>query len=96
MPIDHLMLKVKDWAKAKAYYSTALKPLGYEPVADWGTGGGFGVAGQPGNIYVKQGASTLVEDAVLISGINYLPNMTHATSSFISAMQIAANAVNCL
>jgi catechol 2,3-dioxygenase-like lactoylglutathione lyase family enzyme len=61
MPIDHLMLKVKDWAKAKAYYSTALKPLGYEPVADWGTGGGFGVAGQSGNIYVKQGASTLIK-----------------------------------
>ena len=57
MPIDHLMIKVKDWPKAKAYYTAALKPLGYEPVADWGTGGGFGVAEQLGNIYVKQGES---------------------------------------
>ena len=55
MPIDHLMIKVKDWPKAKAYYTAALKPLGYEPVADWGTGGGFGVPDQLGNIYVKQG-----------------------------------------
>jgi len=56
MPIDHVMLKVKDWPKAKAYYTTVLKPLGYEPVADWGTGGGFGVPGTVlGNIYVKQG-----------------------------------------
>ncbi|CAL8462738.1 g2271 [Coccomyxa elongata] len=54
MPIDHLMIKVKDWPRAKAYYTAALKPLGYKPVADWGTGGGFGVAEQLGNIYVKQ------------------------------------------
>lgn len=59
MPVDHLMLKVKDWPKAKAYYTTALKPLGYVPIADWGTGGGFGVPDQLGNIYVKQGKSSV-------------------------------------
>lgn len=56
MGIDHVMLKVSDWPKAKEYYTGALKPLGYEPVVDWGTGGGFGVSGETrGNIYVVQG-----------------------------------------
>lgn len=50
------MLKVKDWPRAKEYYKLTLKPLGYELVADWGTGGGFGVSAEKfGNIYVKQG-----------------------------------------
>ena len=38
MPIDHVMIKVGSWEEAKRYYSAAIKPLGYEPVADWGTG----------------------------------------------------------
>ena len=38
MPIDHVMIKVGSWEEAKKYYSAAIKPLGYEPVADWGTG----------------------------------------------------------
>jgi catechol 2,3-dioxygenase-like lactoylglutathione lyase family enzyme len=41
MPIDHVMIKVGSWEQAKKYYTTALKPLGYEEVADWGTGGGM-------------------------------------------------------
>ncbi|KAL0024868.1 hypothetical protein WJX79_008339 [Trebouxia sp. C0005] len=55
MGLDHVMLKVKDWPRAKEYYTLTLKPLGYELVADWGTGGGFGVSAEKfGNIYVKQ------------------------------------------
>lgn len=55
MALDHVMLKVKDWQRAKQYYKVALKPLGYEPVSDWGTGGGFGVPGEKrGNIFVSQ------------------------------------------
>lgn len=58
MALDHVMLKVKDWQRAKQYYKVALKPLGYEPVSDWGTGGGFGVPGEKrGNIFVSQGLS---------------------------------------
>jgi catechol 2,3-dioxygenase-like lactoylglutathione lyase family enzyme len=57
MTLDHIMVKVKDWPKAKAYYTSALKPLGYTPIVDFGTGGGFGVPGEKmGNIYIKQGA----------------------------------------
>lgn len=55
MGLDHVMLKVKDWQKAKEYYSSALKPLGYEPIADWGTGGGFGVPGEKtGSLFFSQ------------------------------------------
>lgn len=58
MTIDHIMIKVKDWPKAKAYYEQALKPLGYDLLVDGGTWGGFT---QPntflGRIYVKQGQS---------------------------------------
>lgn len=58
MTIDHIMIKVKDWPKAKAYYEQALKPLDYDLLVDGGTWGGFT---QPntflGRIYVKQGQS---------------------------------------
>ena len=51
------MIKVKDWPKAKAYYETALKPLGYSNIVDGGTWGGFGVGTETaGRIFVKQGA----------------------------------------
>ena len=59
MGLDHVMLKVKDWQKAKRYYTAALKPLGYEPVVDFGAavGGGFAVPGEKaGNIYIVQGS----------------------------------------
>ena len=36
MTIDHLMIKVTSWKRAKAYYSSALEPLGFAVVADWG------------------------------------------------------------
>ncbi len=58
MGLDHVMLKGKDWPRAKEYYTSALKPLGYELIADWGNGGGFGVSAEKvGNIYVKQGVN---------------------------------------
>jgi catechol 2,3-dioxygenase-like lactoylglutathione lyase family enzyme len=34
MAIDHVTIKVKDLAKAKAFYLAALKPLGYEAVME--------------------------------------------------------------
>ena len=59
MTIDHLMLKVKDWPKAKAYYEAAFKPLGYEVLVDGGSWGGFTRPGESkGRIYVKQGTAT--------------------------------------
>ena len=56
MTIDHIMIKVKDWPKAKAYYEQALTPLGYELLTDGGTWGGFARAkAYVGRIYIKQG-----------------------------------------
>ncbi|WP_394835231.1 VOC family protein [Pendulispora rubella] len=53
--IDHVGLKVTDFAKAKAFYTKILAPLGYVPVKEVTaemTGGtyagvGFGPAGKP-------------------------------------------------
>ena len=57
MSLDHIMIKVKDWPKAKAYYETALAPIGYQLLKDGGTWGGFHVPGKSqGQIYIKQGA----------------------------------------
>jgi len=33
--IDHLTLRVRDYAKSKAFYLAALKPLGYELVMEF-------------------------------------------------------------
>jgi len=53
--VGSVMLKVKDWSRAKQYYTSALKPLGYELIADWGNGGGFGFpAEKNGGTYVEQ------------------------------------------
>jgi catechol 2,3-dioxygenase-like lactoylglutathione lyase family enzyme len=45
--IDHTSVSVADVAKSKAFYRTALAPLGYELVMEWETFAGFGVAGKP-------------------------------------------------
>lgn len=54
--LDHIMLNVRDWPRARAYYSAVLEPLGYKLFLDNATWGGFHVPGEAyGNIYVKQG-----------------------------------------
>jgi catechol 2,3-dioxygenase-like lactoylglutathione lyase family enzyme len=45
--IDHLTLRVRDYAKSKAFYLSALKPLGYEQIAEWEGFAGLGVKGKP-------------------------------------------------
>ena len=46
--IDHLTLRVRDYAKSKAFYLAALKPLGYEQVMEFeGFGAGLGIGGKP-------------------------------------------------
>lgn len=54
--LDHIQLKVRDWPRARAFYSAVLEPLGYTLFLDNATWGGFHVPGEAhGNIYVKQG-----------------------------------------
>lgn len=45
--IDHLSLYVNDYAKAKEFYLTALKPLRYGLIMEFPMAGGFGVDGKP-------------------------------------------------
>ena len=40
--IDHLVLNVRDLETSKAFYTEALRPLGYELRHDWIEGCGFG------------------------------------------------------
>lgn len=46
--IDHLILKVRDLAKSKAFYQAALEPLGYKVTMEFGDNAcSFGPDGRP-------------------------------------------------
>ncbi len=45
--IDHLTLRVRDYAKSKAFYVAALKPLGYDLCMEFEGFAGLGVKGKP-------------------------------------------------
>lgn len=45
--IDHVTVPVSDYAKSKAFYLAALKPLDYEMIMEFGEHGGMGVQGKP-------------------------------------------------
>lgn len=45
--IDHLTVKVTDYAKSKPFYAGALAPLGYAVQMEFGAGAGLGVPGKP-------------------------------------------------
>ncbi len=45
--IDHISFKVKEFAKSKAFYAAALKPLGYTIAMDFGEAVGMGSDNKP-------------------------------------------------
>ncbi|MBI4090557.1 MAG: VOC family protein [Candidatus Komeilibacteria bacterium] len=45
--IDHVSLRVRDYARSKEFFTKALMPLGYELIMEFGTSGGFGPKGKP-------------------------------------------------
>jgi catechol 2,3-dioxygenase-like lactoylglutathione lyase family enzyme len=51
---DHVSLHVRDYAQSKAFYSDALRPLGYEVVMEFGSEAGFGVQGKP-DFWIAEG-----------------------------------------
>ncbi|MBI3890706.1 MAG: VOC family protein [Candidatus Wallbacteria bacterium] len=55
--IDHLTLPIQDFEKSKKFYSTALRPLGYELIMEFENVTGFGVAGKPDFWISKQGVA---------------------------------------
>ena len=63
--IDHVGLRVSDYAASKAFYVAALGPLGYEVVLEFeGHAGGLGVGGKP-DFWIVEGTppATLVHVA---------------------------------
>jgi len=56
--IDHVSLKVGDYARSKAFYVEALGPLGYELLMEFdGNVAGFGIKGKP-DFWISSGASS--------------------------------------
>jgi len=53
--IDHMSLKVKDFAKSKSFYEAALKPLGYKVAMQFGEAAGFGTSDHP-DFWIGAGA----------------------------------------
>jgi catechol 2,3-dioxygenase-like lactoylglutathione lyase family enzyme len=45
--LDHLTIAVTDYARSKAFYATALAPLGIRLVAEYGIYAGFGQESRP-------------------------------------------------
>jgi catechol 2,3-dioxygenase-like lactoylglutathione lyase family enzyme len=45
--IDHMTLRVRDYAKSKAFYVAALAPLGYEQLMEWEGFAGLGARKKP-------------------------------------------------
>jgi catechol 2,3-dioxygenase-like lactoylglutathione lyase family enzyme len=53
--LDHLAINVSDYARSKAFYLEALKPLDYELVMEFeGRAGGLGAGGKP-DFWLRQG-----------------------------------------
>ena len=55
--LDHIGLQVSDYAKSKQFYLSALQPLGYGLVKEFGEAGGFGKDGKP-DFWIAQGKAT--------------------------------------
>ncbi|MFZ5895752.1 MAG: VOC family protein [Myxococcota bacterium] len=63
--IDHVGISVKDYARAKAFYSEALAPLGITLIMEYGSGGGFG-RGKP-DFWISAGTMAFQTDAQVAS-----------------------------
>jgi catechol 2,3-dioxygenase-like lactoylglutathione lyase family enzyme len=63
--LDHVGLRVSDYARSKRFYEQALAPLGYALIMEHGiSGAGFGTSGKP-DFWISQGdeASTAIHVA---------------------------------
>ena len=54
--LDHLGIKVSDFARSRDFYVAALAPLGYEVVMDFGVFAGLGAGGKP-DFWISEGDS---------------------------------------
>lgn len=51
--IDHVSIKVKDFARAKDFYAASLAPLGYQKGIEYPSGLQLFVEGEPGDVWVS-------------------------------------------
>jgi catechol 2,3-dioxygenase-like lactoylglutathione lyase family enzyme len=54
MPLDHIGLSVSDLASSRAFYVEALRPLGYEVIAEFKGVAGLGAKGKP-DLWIAEG-----------------------------------------
>jgi catechol 2,3-dioxygenase-like lactoylglutathione lyase family enzyme len=54
--LDHIGLLVADFTKSKAFFETALKPLGYSCLMEYSGWAGFGAESKP-DFWIAQGQS---------------------------------------
>jgi catechol 2,3-dioxygenase-like lactoylglutathione lyase family enzyme len=52
--IDHVSVRVSDFARSKAFYAEALRPLGYEVVMEFDSVAGLGAQGKP-DFWIAEG-----------------------------------------
>lgn len=60
--IDHIGINVRDIARAKAFYTAALAPLGISLAMEWGKAAGFGRGGKP-DFWVGEGKMEFQSEA---------------------------------
>ena len=62
--IDHIGVRVSDYAHSKRFYETALKPLGYSVIMEFDDSvAGFGASGTP-DFWISQGPTGPVHVAI--------------------------------
>ena len=52
--LDHLIITVSDFDVSKAFYLSALQPLGYEVTLEMGRAVGLGIGGKP-EFFIREG-----------------------------------------
>jgi len=61
--IDHVGLSVSDYGRSKKFFSSALAPLGYSLIMEFGDVAGFGVPGKP-DFWISAGPGSPVHVAI--------------------------------
>ena len=75
--IDHLGLRVSEYAESKRFFESALAPLGYQVVMEFGGSvAGLGAAGKP-DFWFSQGDAA---GAVACSAFSLQPTVKTATA----------------
>ena len=52
--LDHIIISVRDYGASKAFYQSALAPLEYHLIMEFGQAGGFGILEKP-DFFIKEG-----------------------------------------